>query len=739
MDFPRRSLVTLPGAVALALVGMTAHAAQRVDLHALDVVQLNHQYKMASAGLPSAPSPRKRHEEMLGLDASSTLQQLALSRDADGTVHYRYQQRFRGIPIFGEQVVVSEDASGNVRNLFGRAVSGLANELPAVPVRLTRAQALSVAKTAALGKDGVAKRTERDSVRQMVYVDSGRRAHMSYVASFFAESVKGGAPTRPFVVVDAQTGRVLTKWEGLTTSRVGMGPGGNAKTGEYKWGERRSLGSMDVLQTGSTCAMENADVKSVNLAGGTGASTTAFSFVCPTNTYRTVNGAYSPINDAHSFGGMVQKMYKAWTGSNALTFQLVMRVHYGTSYENAFWDGTQMNFGDGGSHFYPLVSADVSGHEVSHGFTEQHSNLLYFGQSGGINEAFSDMGGEATEYYWKGRNDFIVGAEIVKGSGGLRYMCNPTADGTSIDNAADFSSTLNVHYSSGVYNKAFCNLAHTKGWDTPTAFKAFARANALYWTPSSTFDSAACGVQTAAADLGLGADAVKAAFAGVGVSCTTSSAAQGNSVGGPLTKGVKVTDISAADGTSVVYTLDVPVGAGHLVFAQWGGLGDADLYVKLGSPPTDSSYDCRPYASGNGETCVFAEPLAGTYYVRIKAYASYSRVSLENNYVAAIPINSGDRVSLAPQSGVSLSPTYALSVPAGKGSVTFRISGGTGYADMYVQRDGTPSSKSTLCVPDTSTNEETCRISTPAAGTYFVNVRAEPAFSDVTLKANVGS
>ncbi len=96
-------------------------------------------------------------------------------------------------------------------------------------------------------------------------------------------------------------------------------------------------------------------------------------------------------------------MYPAYTGYNALTFQLVMRTHYSASYENAFWDGATMSFGDGASTFYPLVNADVSGHEVSHGFTEQHSNLTYSGQSGGMNEAFSDMGGEATEYLLEGQ------------------------------------------------------------------------------------------------------------------------------------------------------------------------------------------------------------------------------------------------------------------------------------------------------------------------------------------------
>jgi hypothetical protein len=89
-----------------------------------------------------------------------------------------------------------------------------------------------------------------------------------------------------------------------------------------------------------------------------------------------------------------------------------MKVHYSTSYENAFWDGSAMTFGDGASTFYPLVSLDVASHEVSHGFTSQNSNLTYSGQSGGINEAYSDIAGEAAEYYMKGTNDFLVGGHL---------------------------------------------------------------------------------------------------------------------------------------------------------------------------------------------------------------------------------------------------------------------------------------------------------------------------------------
>jgi serine protease len=101
-----------------------------------------------------------------------------------------------------------------------------------------------------------------------------------------------------------------------------------------------------------------------------------------------------------------------------------------------------------------------------------------------------------------------------------------------------------------------------------------------------------------------------------------------------LTKGVPVTGLSASSGNDVVYTFEVPAGATDLSFALSGGSGDADLYVKRGSEPTDSAYDCRPYRSGNAETCTFAAPAAGTYYVRVKAYSSFANVSLVADYTA---------------------------------------------------------------------------------------------------------
>ena len=325
--------------------------------------------------------------------------------------------------------------------------------------------------------------------------------------------MEDGQPTRPTWLVDAIDGSVAFHFEGLTTAD-GRGPGGNQKTGRYDYGI--DFPAFTVTQSGTNCTMQTADVRAVNLNHGTSGST-AYSFTCDENTFKQINGAFSPINDAYYFGQTIFNMYSDWYQTAPLTFQLLMRVHYSSNYENAFWNGSSMTFGDGRTRFYPLVSLDVSSHEVAHGFTEQNSGLIYSGQSGGINEAFSDMAGEAAEYYMHGTNDFLVGAEIFKASGALRYMHNPPLDGRSIGSANDYTSGMGVHFSSGVFNKAFWVLANRSGWDTRTAFDVFVKANQDYWTPSTDFQQGAQAVYDSAQDLGYNTSDVVAAFAAVDI------------------------------------------------------------------------------------------------------------------------------------------------------------------------------------------------------------------------------
>ena len=112
-------------------------------------------------------------------------------------------------------------------------------------------------------------------------------------------------------------------------------------------------------------------------------------------------------------------------------------------------------------------------------------------------------------------------------------------------------------------------------------------------------------------------------------SVTTAACTGGGST---LTNGVPVTGLSGATGSTQNWTMAVPAGASNLKFQISGGTGDADMYVRFGAAPTTSTYDCRPYLSGNNETCNFTTPQVGTYYVMLRGYAAYSGVTLVGSY-----------------------------------------------------------------------------------------------------------
>lgn len=178
-----------------------------------------------------------------------------------------------------------------------------------------------------------------------------------------------------------------------------------------------------------------------------------------------------------------------------------------------------MTFGDGNANMYPLVSLGVGSHEISHGFTEQHSNLAYFGQSGGINEAFSDMAAQAAEYYSKQQCSWSIGEEIFKGKHeALRYMERPSKDGKSIDKASQYRPQMDVHHASGVYNRLFYVLAHQPGWDVRQAFQVMIKANMDYWTPFTNFKEGACGILSATEDLKYPLESVKKSLDDVSIS-----------------------------------------------------------------------------------------------------------------------------------------------------------------------------------------------------------------------------
>ncbi|CAH6916429.1 Neutral protease [Vibrio chagasii] len=540
----------------------------------------------------------------------------------NGKTKVRYQQTHFGLPVFNTSVVATL-SKNQPSQVFGSMAQGISDDLSHIAPKLNQEQAIEAAlsshRSFTVGKKSI----ENKNAKLVVRLDENQTAQVVYLVDFFVAS---NYPERPFFFIDAMTGEVLQKWNGLNHAKaLGTGPGGNTKTNRYEYGTDFPGFSID--KTGTTCTLENDAVKTIDLNNRTSGSS-AYSYNCSDDSNYTdrkyVNGAYSPLNDAHYFGNVVFDMYKEWMNTSPLSFQLTMRVHYSTDYENAFWNGSSMTFGDGKNTFYPLVDINVSAHEVSHGFTEQNSGLVYRNMSGGINEAFSDIAGEAAEYYLRGNVDWIVGSDIFKSEGGLRYFDQPSKDGRSIDHASDYYDGLNVHLSSGVYNRAFYLLANKSGWDVRKGFEIFTVANQLYWTANSTFDAGACGVAKAAADLGYTVADVEEAFNSVGVNASCGPTVPGDDV---LTKGAPISNLSGNKYSESFYTFSVD-SASNVTVAISGGSGDADLYVKAGSKPSTSSYDCRPYRTGNNEQCSVSALPGVTYHVLLRGYTNYSGVTL---------------------------------------------------------------------------------------------------------------
>ena len=707
--------------VTLVAAACNVMAADRVDLE-----------KHVAPAARMMAGQAKAHE-LLGLGVAD-IKELRSVKYANGKIVRRFEQLHQGVPVWGEAIVQHGHQTQGHAAFSGSMVNNITNDLASVTPAYSAAQALARAKSQ-VG----AKLTENDQAKLFVKLDANNKAQLIYVVSF----VQTGKASRPHFMIDANNGAVVQQWEGMTHAEA-SGPGGNGKIGQYSYGPAGSGSTYGPLIVSSTCAMDSTNVITYNYLNKTTKPSAAYKFACPTNNYKVTNGAYSPLNDGHYFGNVVFNMYNDWLGLRPIAGKLEMRIHYDVAgWENAFWDGVGMSYGDGGSTFYPLVSLGVTAHEVSHGFTEQNSGLVYSGMSGGMNEAFSDMASEAASWYMRGTGTFMIGDDIKKGAGAMRYMINPEDDGRSIGHASKFTSGMDVHFSSGVFNKAFYLLATKPGWTVRKAFEIMADANRLHWTANSTFNQGACGVEKAAISRGYAVADVTAAFASVGVTggCGGTTTPP---TSGVLTKDVAVT-FAGATGAQTNYTFVVPTGASNLSFKMSGGTGDGDLYTKLGAAPTTTTYLAKSDGSSNTESILIAAPAAGTYYLLANAYSAVSGASIVATYsTSTTPTCTPSSTVLCSGTAVSnismalnATKTYTIVVPAGKTSLTFKLSGGTGDGDIYSKFGSAPTTSVYDKKSDGSTNTETITVTAPAAGTYYLLVKAYAVVSGASLVATV--
>ncbi|VVB72935.1 Thermolysin metallopeptidase, alpha-helical domain [uncultured archaeon] len=195
------------------------------------------------------------------------------------------------------------------------------------------------------------------------------------------------------------------------------------------------------------------------------------------------------VNLVYDFAGVTRDFYKNTLKRNSIDdngLDLILNVHYGVKYMNAYWDGDEMTFGDGDGKIFTAFdkSLDVVAHELTHGVTQYTANLVYKGQSGALNEHFSDVIGSAIQQYYDKvtaeKADWLIGNEIMGPTLYGEALRSMKAPGTAYDNdllgkdpqpdhMKDYyngsSDNYGVHINSGIPNKAFYLVSMDIGTD----------------------------------------------------------------------------------------------------------------------------------------------------------------------------------------------------------------------------------------------------------------------------------
>lgn len=640
--------------------------------------------------------------------------------DENGHRHFRYSQVHNGLPVVGGDLVVHVDIKGAIYAVNGSARGDIDAAMGASPVSLGQA-------TAAINGDGrFAGLAVRDQRTVYLQTDDGV-LHKAYETT--VTGMRGKNPARDKVYVDQDSGQIVAVYPQIyfaENRKVYSASNGTTLPGTLK----RSEGQAATTDIDVNAAYD-----------GTGSTWEGYKSFWNRDSYDNAGAA------------------------------LISTVHYSSNYCNAYWDGTQMVYGDGSASqgCGPLARGlDVTAHELTHAVTERESGLVYSGEPGGMNEAMSDIFASFVESWTDGgktgslplsADTFLVGEDII--AGGLRQMCDPAADGASADAWTTTTGNLDVHYSSGVPNLMFCLLVkggtHPRGKTTTPvtgigmekAIRILYKAQTDILTSTAKFATVRTAMEQASTALGYDqatTDAVSCAWAAVKVGTAPTSCGGGGGGGGggttpgALTNNVPVSGISGAAGSQQTWSLAVPAGQATLTFTISGGTGDADLYVgAVGTQPTTTTYTCRPYLGGNAETCTITNPAAGTWYVMLNGYAAYSGVTLKGSYAAGG--GTGDPlltngVAVTGIAGPASSAQYwRINVPAGK-VLTIKTSGGSGDADLYTRFGSRPTTTTYACRPYLNGNAETCTTSGTTAGDYYVMVRGYTTFSGVSLIAS---
>ncbi|WP_425834105.1 M4 family metallopeptidase [Kribbella sp. DT2] len=462
----------------------------------------------------------------LGLGGGEQLVARGVAADPDGTEFVHYDRTYNGLKVVGGDLIVKRkgEAIGGVTYNRGAKSVAVSSTKPA----LSQASALGTAAKSAEFK------ATSNKGSLIVFAATG-----TPVLAYEVVTTGTKADQTPSVLhsyIDAKSGAVLAQDDEIKT-----GTGNSMYSGTVSIGTSGSFSMTDPSRGGNY---------TTDLNGATSGNGTTFTD--PDDTWG--NGATSNRQtagvDAHFGAQLTWDYYKNVHGRNGIFNNgqgARSRVHYGNSYVNAFWDGTQMTYGDGQGNAKPLTAIDVAGHEMSHGVTEATANLNYFGDAGGLNESTSDIFGTAVEFSANNSSDpgdYLIGEKInINGNGTpLRYMDKPSKDGASKDCWTTSTGGLDPHYSSGPLNHWFylasegtgskviggvthastaCNGATIAGVTRDVAAKVWYRTLSTKLTSGSTYKDAREGAINSAKEL-YGADSaqckgIEAAFSGISV------------------------------------------------------------------------------------------------------------------------------------------------------------------------------------------------------------------------------
>jgi Zn-dependent metalloprotease len=443
----------------------------------------------------------------LGLPADQSLVVRSVLTDRDGTRHVRYDRTVDGLPVVGGDLVVAKSADGTVKSSHWNRGKGVA---PAS----TKATVSKAAASATAAK-GAGYRVDSSAAALVVYASEGTPRLAWQVTTSGVRASQ--TPSRLKTWVDARTGRVIDSAE-----TIEEGTGNTQYSGSVTLNTTFSGGVFRLRDT-----LGNVTTNLNHATSGTGTEITnsvdVFGNGATTDTRTAGADAQWGAQETYAYYNDVLGRKGIWnTGVGARS-----RVHYGNAYNNAFWDGTQMTYGDGTGNARPLTAIDVAGHEMSHGVTANTAGLNYRGESGGLNEANSDIFGTAVEFYANTAADvpdYLIGEKInINGNGTpLRYMDQPSKDGRSANCWSKTVGRLDVHYSSGplnhwfylvsegsgaktvngvAYNSPTCNSSTMTGVGHSVAEKVWYRTLATKLTSSSGYAAARNGAIASAKEL----------------------------------------------------------------------------------------------------------------------------------------------------------------------------------------------------------------------------------------------